>query len=341
MHNLLVVSDVHLCRLRPRMFEGGQRHFAPFLRKMTREPAHNGEPWRLVINGDFLDFDHQASSIAQRGPEAASQALFDEMASEQGQAFDALAAFIAAGHELVFIPGNHDVDLLWPSLRARFDARLSAAGRVQHHDWFYYEPGRVYLEHGQQYDPDTSIVGMLWPFDTDSGEQQLRRNLATWWIAEFCPHITELAYHVDHTRSALYYIPTVIRKLAWRAPVLWAKYLDFVRRTMLDAGGPRALLPQAHAARRTELAAQANLDEALLRTLESHMAKPRLASRLQTAGRLHAVPATLLPLVLGLGASAAATASAPWRSSTRSCRRASRAACPSCCASPRPRCSAR
>ena len=180
--NLLVVSDVHLCRLRPRMFEGGQRHFAAFVRRMTREPARDGLPWRLIINGDLLDFDHQARSIAQRGPEAASLALFDEMASEHGEAFDALAAFIDAGHEVVFIPGNHDLDLLWPSVRARFDARLSATAspRLHHHTWFYYEPGRVYIEHGQQYDPDTAVLGLLSPFDTDSGQRELRRNLGTW-----------------------------------------------------------------------------------------------------------------------------------------------------------------
>jgi UDP-2,3-diacylglucosamine pyrophosphatase LpxH len=313
MHNLLIVSDVHLCRLRPRMMQGGQRHFAAFVDRHARV-REGGVPWRLVVNGDLLDFDHQAQSIDERGPESASLRLFEEIAREHDDVFAAFARFLAAGHEIVVIPGNHDLDLHWPSVEDAFRAAIArhlgdpeALSRLSFRPWFHYEAGRVWIEHGHQFEPDGALAGMLDPFD-DAGAR-LRRNLGAWWIADFCPHITEIAYHVDHTRSPLYYVPVVVQRLGWKGPWLWLRYLWFALRTVAYAGGPSARPSPAHAARREALAAAAGLSGETLRAIEGAMAPSRMASKRAALARLHVIPAALLPIVLGLGVAAAAAPS--------------------------------
>jgi UDP-2,3-diacylglucosamine pyrophosphatase LpxH len=81
---------------------------------------------------------------------------------------DALARFLAAGNELVIVPGNHDVDWHWEELQVEFRQALAqrggvAAERVQFSHWFYYEEGLIYLEHGHQYDGYCSHDHVLYP----------------------------------------------------------------------------------------------------------------------------------------------------------------------------------
>jgi UDP-2,3-diacylglucosamine pyrophosphatase LpxH len=92
--------------------------------------------------------------------------------------FESLAGFLAEGHRLSVTKGNHDAEWFFaevqgafvPKLRRiyaaslkhettatahhvleRFDATC-ADGGVQFLDWFYYEPGSLWVEHGNQYD---------------------------------------------------------------------------------------------------------------------------------------------------------------------------------------------
>ena len=313
--SLLIVSDVHLCRLRPGMIAGGQRELARFLdhHATHRDGEH---PWRLVCNGDLFDFDHQAVGMARRGREAASLELLAEVAAEFPEVLAALARFLDHGHEIVVIPGNHDFDLMWPSVRAAFTARVAAdladpaaMERLSFRDWFYYEPDRVFVEHGQQYDLDTSVAGLLAPFDEAPAGKGLRTNLGTHWISGFCPLIPEIAYHVDHTRSPLYYLPVIAARYGPRGPWLLVRYLAFALRTVLAAGPAQARAHPEHAHRRTALAAEAGTPAATLEALDALAAAPRLGSRASTAARLHLVAALCLPLGLALGIAALALGS--------------------------------
>ena len=77
--------------------------------------------------------------------------------------------FVKDGGELVLVRGNHDVEFSGPKFSVFFDEslRFSVFGdfiydeaielrasfdRISFEDWFYFEEGRVYLEHGNQYD---------------------------------------------------------------------------------------------------------------------------------------------------------------------------------------------
>ncbi len=85
--------------------------------------------------------------------------------------FAALGRFVAHGNHVAVVKGNHDVELYWPQVQERFRREVARAyarewrmvgegpplsseacrARIQFYPWFYYEPGRVYVEHGGQY----------------------------------------------------------------------------------------------------------------------------------------------------------------------------------------------
>ena len=86
--------------------------------------------------------------------------------------FAALGRFVAHGNHVAVVKGNHDVELHWPPVRERLvtevvrayarERRMVGDGppltleecqaRMRFYPWYYYEPGRVYVEHGGQYD---------------------------------------------------------------------------------------------------------------------------------------------------------------------------------------------
>jgi UDP-2,3-diacylglucosamine pyrophosphatase LpxH len=79
------------------------------------------------------------------------------VARRHATVFEALARFVEAGNTLVVVRGNHDVDFHWHSVQDEFVRQLALHGRIERGcvefcPWFYYEEGRVYVEHGHQYD---------------------------------------------------------------------------------------------------------------------------------------------------------------------------------------------
>ena len=198
--------------------------FARFLQFAERQRArYGGAPWRLICNGDTFDFrqvgvprDGQAAPGVLRTREkealrsqnvqdslSKSEELYGPGASPlmsglradlvyQGHKgfFQILAWFVARGNELVFVKGNHDLELHWPKTQASINRLLAQAydearglkaqynldwdglpenfglaeqRRIFFLPWNYYEPGRVYIEHGQQFHGTDSQEHILWP----------------------------------------------------------------------------------------------------------------------------------------------------------------------------------
>ena len=89
----------------------------------------------------------------------------------------ALAELLAAGHRLVVMRGNHDAELFWDGVQRRFldhlaqtaeDEGVTQRGaalldRVEFRQWFLYEPGRYYIEHGNQYEASNAFRYVLNP----------------------------------------------------------------------------------------------------------------------------------------------------------------------------------
>lgn len=208
--SLLVFSDVHLgadvddrteasllARRRPDRID---RHLVGLIDHYAREePA--GDRWRIVVAGDFVDLIGM-SVVAQKDESLRTEPNSEELAHGLGSAPDhvciklarvaarhpqvlaSLAAFVARGHALTIVIGNHDAELHWEEAREYFrELLLARAGevdgaafkaRIEFTDWFFYQPGIAYIEHGHQYDPLCATENHLRPVDPMDGRRMTR-----------------------------------------------------------------------------------------------------------------------------------------------------------------------
>jgi UDP-2,3-diacylglucosamine pyrophosphatase LpxH len=201
-HNLLVVSDLHLGEdLRP----GGTavsylRHLVRLERELEEFLKHHtanrldGRPWRLVVNGDMVDFMsmkilpepeqegervHPEDRLYGLGwSERAAQKKMERVIVRHQSVFRALGDFVRAGNELAIVVGNHDVEFHYAAVQQTFvewvcglalgagaaaEERAQLAARVQFCPWFYYQENCIYIEHGHQFDEYCSFDYQLHP----------------------------------------------------------------------------------------------------------------------------------------------------------------------------------
>lgn len=205
--NYLMLSDVHL---------GSDlvQHSAPWTAHRLAAPlpidhelatmlehyqknADPERPWKLVLAGDVIDLVGMSISPDEAdaleltdderrhglgGSRRGSAIKMRAVVRRHARFFTALATFVADGHHVVFVRGNHDVELYWSSVRKVFrqalvehsDGRLDRStvkARVSFRHWFYYEEGFVYVEHGHQYDETCAYHHVLAPLSPDDPER--------------------------------------------------------------------------------------------------------------------------------------------------------------------------
>jgi UDP-2,3-diacylglucosamine pyrophosphatase LpxH len=190
--NILVISDLHLGEGIGATTASVSylRKLATLERELTAFLAHytehrlDGRPWRLVINGDMIDF-MAVLILPQSGGtddekrwglgygERASVAKLESVLERHRGVFAQLARFVAAGNELVLVVGNHDVEFHFEEVKRRLLEALVRLGadpeRVRFCPWFYYEAEIVYVEHGHQYDEYCSFDYLLHPVEPKHG----------------------------------------------------------------------------------------------------------------------------------------------------------------------------
>ncbi len=183
--SLLVLSDVHLGsdlndltppEARIHRAREVDQDLVRLLRHYRDAAAPNGR-WRLVIAGDFIDFigitvrAPDASLCTPKTPEEEAFGIGNaedharekmrRVAARHADIFAALASFVAAGHALTLVHGNHDLELHWDGVRQEMrnvlrehapSADEGFDGRIGFQPWFYYVDGVAYIEHGHQYD---------------------------------------------------------------------------------------------------------------------------------------------------------------------------------------------
>jgi UDP-2,3-diacylglucosamine pyrophosphatase LpxH len=211
--NILVISDLHLGEdLRP----GGAnvsylRHLVKLERELEAFLAHyavhrlDGRPWRLVVNGDMVDFMSVMILPDDKGGDEAddedrlyglgfgerqSQKKMERVIARHQGVFRRLGEFVAAGNDLVIVVGNHDVEFHYPSVQrtlvewlcgltlgmgASEEARAQFSRQIEFCPWFYYKENLIYIEHGHQYDEYCSFDYLLHPVapvDRDRGPRR-------------------------------------------------------------------------------------------------------------------------------------------------------------------------
>lgn len=199
-HNVLVASDLHLTLHLDAESRATDAEFARFL-DHYREHRPGGLPWRLVLAGDTFDFVYPDMELflaripagddpgLPPRPGASPRGFLEHWdvgavawrlavtMDQHAPLFEALGRFLAAGHTVAILKGNHDVELHWARLQRVFLDRLSAlleragapvprsslAQQIRFHPWFYLEKGRIWVEHGNQYDEFNALPDFLDP----------------------------------------------------------------------------------------------------------------------------------------------------------------------------------
>jgi UDP-2,3-diacylglucosamine pyrophosphatase LpxH len=224
-HNLLAISDIHLgsdlrAGVRSEQWSKPRAADGPLASFIDWHATHRteGKPWRLMLNGDIVDF---IAITATPGPgEPVPFGVSDEerelgLAPEEQkciwklrrtverhpQIFDALGRFLQKGNCLHVIRGNHDADWRWPGVQAELRRILAErSGRrkldrqVQFHDWFYLEPGFFYAEHGHAHDR-YSVHGDF--FAGHGGEQEMQLATSSKIMRYFVNRYTEQVEPAD------------------------------------------------------------------------------------------------------------------------------------------------
>ncbi len=158
-----------------------------------RQSVGPDERWTAIIAGDLVDFIGMNLSIADHaGVETTltseehehglgsakdhAAAKVRATAQRHPEVFAALGRFVADGHSLVVVRGNHDLDFHWPDAQDAFvEAMAERSGadladlreRVEFHAWFYYVEGLLFVEHGHQYDAMCNYPNLLAPVRPD------------------------------------------------------------------------------------------------------------------------------------------------------------------------------
>ena len=185
----VILSDVHLSQAHPEdpsdplwmRYRRRDHHpdddFAALVDHLLA--TRGGDAIEMVWNGDVFDFD---APWVKDG-----QSSFDEPAPDDAGSTDqvrriledhpvwvrAAARLVLAGHRLLVLSGNHDVELWFPGVRRAIREAVGRAARetegrpieddevlearVRFRAWFHVTEDGIYLEHGSQYDIFASV----------------------------------------------------------------------------------------------------------------------------------------------------------------------------------------
>lgn len=219
-----VISDLHLCEAEPvhpkyplwKKFKTREfffdNVFSDFLDQIERKAGN--DTIELVLNGDIFDFD-SVTSIPEsptfrvywlerkRGlfprPERAEYKI-QRILADHAEFIHSLSHFIKRGHRVVFVMGNHDVELHFPDVQERIVRALNLNDkekkRLRFCEWFYISNKDTLIEHGNQYDPYCVCEDPIHPFSRGYNFKTMRLpfgNLACRYILNglgfFNPHV--------------------------------------------------------------------------------------------------------------------------------------------------------
>ena len=320
--NVLVISDIHLGE---DIVSTGPAHLEFYIRVLNRELAgfiaahrqrHVGERrWHLVINGDMFDFvkvslrpeelavdavaqprtesrkpvvkRRQASSVLPNTPENVVWKL-KHILDVHRPLFKELAAFLADGHRITIVEGNHDAEFYFPQVqvclrdhlvrlaelehgRTKRDGPFLAeaiAGRLCFRSWFEAQAGRYHIEHGHQYDTLCSFEYKLAPDETNDS-----RTLATPMSHKPIPYVTEVLGDFSTHGVSRWKMLDFVRLAKAIGPTLgfalFRVYWRMAGQMLGRAGGKRRLALRASEARHQAALRALSYDSAYgLETLE-------------------------------------------------------------------------
>ena len=176
----VIISDLHLADAEPphprnplwKRFKRKKyfidRSFKELLEAIMKEASG---PIELILNGDIFDFDSVMEIPPKKRPfrvtwlekktglnseELKSRYKMSVILRDHSVWTDALREFVVAGNRVVFLIGNHDMELHWPGVQEdilhTLDLPHDKRGNVRFCEWFYISNKDTLIEHGNQYD---------------------------------------------------------------------------------------------------------------------------------------------------------------------------------------------
>jgi len=309
-----IVSDIHLCDAEKphpynplwKRFKRRELFVDPIFKEFIRHALTlaPGEK-ELVLNGDIFDFDSVMKiPSAQEQKECGISLSWIErlrgMQSEEGKSrlkmryilddhpvfLESLREWIQAGNRLIFVIGNHDIELHWRSVKAdllqRLELNEEQQERVRFCDWFYLSNQDTLIEHGNQYDAYTICSNPINPLIRKGFRPHVRipfGNIAGRYIMNgiglMNPHAPSSFIKSSFHEYLVFYFRYVIRV----QPFLMFTYLWGAMVTLVDAIAdgllPAMSDPLTLESRVREIAATSNASPAVvlgLREMHVHPA---------------------------------------------------------------------
>jgi UDP-2,3-diacylglucosamine pyrophosphatase LpxH len=163
--------------------------------------------------------------------------------------FSALGRFVACGNRVAVLPGNHDIELYWPQVQSRFiteakraymhERRMLGEGppvtleecreRIRFYPWFYHEPGRIYVEHGGQYEAANRFHDYLDPVMSDNPEH-IELPLGSLFVRYLFNKLEDVHPFADNVKPITRYLGWAFRRdPAGTIEVLLGRGLIFLR----------------------------------------------------------------------------------------------------------------
>jgi UDP-2,3-diacylglucosamine pyrophosphatase LpxH len=307
LHDIIVVSDLHLGRGKnPRT---GRYHrleaffydddFHHFCTDLVRESRERGNRLKLVLNGDTFDLlriepePDQAGGHWPRYNRALTPteaALTIRHILEGHPMFvRGVAEILAAGHTVVFLPGNHDPEMQWDAVRDEVrgalmdqlargagigsggtEAAARASEGLRFESWFHCEPGRIWIEHGCQYDPENAfrypLRRYLAELDDDIHRKEVDLPLGTFFQRYLYNSFGSITFIVPNSRSNFRYFRWLLLnrpRLLARVATVHAPFLLQILRRLAKIPPSEEALRQRHEAELGELVATSPVGERL------------------------------------------------------------------------------
>jgi UDP-2,3-diacylglucosamine pyrophosphatase LpxH len=202
----IVMSDFHLTEAelgrpgkslwkrykRPKFFiDQSFKRFINFIEDEVKQKDPSSKI-ELVLNGDIFDFDsvmklplHTRFHISwlerKRGlfpEEEKSRFKMQTILSDHPVWINILREFIQRGNSLVFVIGNHDIELHWPVVQKELLHFLKLTpeeeSQIKFCEWFYVSNGDTAIEHGNQYDDYCVTANPIHPLIKKGRRVQVR-----------------------------------------------------------------------------------------------------------------------------------------------------------------------
>lgn len=200
MHTI-VISDLHLSDAEPinlkqplwKKFRQKQyfidQEFKNFIDKLNSEIS---SPKELILNGDIFDFDsvmslpeddsisfnHHESKRGLSSTEVKSTFKIQKILEDHHLWLQSLARFLSNDNKIIFIIGNHDVELHWPQVQKKIISMMNIDEDLKKNiifcEWFYISNQDTLIEHGNQYDPYCVCANPINPTISKRKEEIIR-----------------------------------------------------------------------------------------------------------------------------------------------------------------------